>query len=123
MNRAATIFTTLRGWCWLCAALALAPLLPFAAMVWNVERDLHARLATSGMACGTGFGVLVVAVFTLAAGGGLLVALLGAGSFLRVPAPRARARRWELLLAASAPLTLPALYFVAMRAAGGIEIG
>ena len=117
MRRVATLLTTLRGWSWLCAGLAIAPLAPFAAMVWNVGRDMHARLAAGGIACGTGFAALLVAVFTLAAGCGLLVALLGAGSFLRLPAPRARARRWELLLAASAPLALPALYAVVMIAA------
>ena len=99
------LFTTLRGWSWLCAALALVPLAPFSWIVWNDERRMHDRLAD-----GTGFALLMAAGLTLACGVGLLVALFGAGSFLRVPAPRPVGRRWEALVAASAPLTLPAIY-------------
>ena len=118
MSRLATVFGTLRGWSWLCAAGGLVTLPPFAVIVWHAERDAHAQLAAGGVACGTGFMALLLAVHALACGLGILAALFGAGSFLRLPAPRAAARRWELLLAASAPLTLPAIHFVAMVVAG-----
>ena len=120
MSRVAALFATLRGWAWLCAALALVPLVPFAMFIWRDEHEMRARVAAGGFACGTGYVVFLALYFALACGLGLLVALLGAGSFLRLPAPRARARRWELLLAASAPLALPALYFVVMAAADRI---
>ena len=114
MSRAGSVFKTLRGWSWLCAALALMPLADFAATVLGVERTARARLATGAFVCGTGYDVFLALAFALAAGAGVLVALLGSWSFVRLARPRAAARRREWLAMASAPVALPALYFAVM---------
>ena len=117
MSRVAPLFTTLRGWSWLCAALAVVSTVPFALIVRSVEQQVHAQVASGHDGCRScSFQVLAVIALSMS-GAGLLVAMFGAGSFVRLSSPRPAARWLELLLAASAPFTLPAIgMFIAMWA-------
>ena len=109
MSRVATLLTTLRGWSWLCAGLAIASIVPSALFARYVGQQTLARIANGGDVCRScSFQAMAGIALTMSLAG-LLTALLGVASFVRLNSPRPVGRRLELLLVVSAPIALPVL--------------